>query len=167
MKATPAHVISSIKAFTESKRHELADELEPGGGWDDLVSIGTAPTGWLHRLAARSERLQRLFQDVSVITSGHMFMLERHGDRYQLDRSLIFRPATEPPSSPKSLLLLEQENQPIGRSNGQYSIRMYFDDSGLHTYVLAIEGGSARRGPSVSRRHVISDLGARGPNAEE
>ncbi|KIW69966.1 hypothetical protein PV04_02278 [Phialophora macrospora] len=51
-----------VKKFREYAKPELAEELNKGNGWNDLVSLGCTPKLWLHNLVDESPKLQKLFE---------------------------------------------------------------------------------------------------------
>ena len=57
-----------VKNFMEiaKERTELAEELNKGNGWNDLISLGCTPKHWIHTYVDESPHLQKLFETVSI-----------------------------------------------------------------------------------------------------
>jgi hypothetical protein len=62
---TPDRLVKKFMKLAK-ERTELAEELNKGNGWNDLVSLGCTPKHWLHTLVDRNKNLQKVFETVSI-----------------------------------------------------------------------------------------------------
>jgi hypothetical protein len=69
-------LVSDLKINADASLPEIKEELDPEGGWSELVTIAATSKGPIHKFIEKHSILQRIFREASSLmtsTSGRSY----------------------------------------------------------------------------------------------